>query len=91
MRHSMPNEVDLLVKHFIDTIGTDMATYTEKNLFWHTGQGRNLRNDTNVKEHRFWEYMERVAAGTSIPDGTAKAKSWKDEVEDVIRNHMFWK
>ena len=69
--------------------GDDLETYTEENVLWHTGQPRNMRSDTNLKEHRFWEYIERVANGTSVPAGRKKAKRWDDQVRETISDHMF--
>ena len=69
--------------------GDDLETYTEENVIWHTGQPRNMRSDTNLKEHRFWEYIERVANGTSVPAGRKKAKRWDDQVRETISDHMF--
>ena len=90
VRPSLVNEANELVRLFVDTIGDDLETYTEDNLFWHTGRPRGLRNDTNVREHRFWEFMQRVAAGTSVPPGRTRAKRWDKQVRETIAEHMFY-
>ena len=59
-------------------------------MLWHTGQPRKLRSDTNIREHRFWEYCQRVAAGTSVPLGRSKSKSWDIQVRKTISEHMFY-
>ena len=90
VRHTLYNEANELVRFFVDTIGDDLETYTEANELWHTGQPRNLREDTNVREHRFWEFTARVAAGTSVPPGLARACPWDAQVRDTIGAHMFY-
>ena len=89
VRHSLPNEVMVLVDLFRENMGDDLETYTESNNLWHTGRPRNLRDDTNVKEHRFWEYTQRVAAGTSVPAGRKGAKRWDEQVRETVQEHMF--
>ena len=86
----MANEVKVIVDHFVEVIGTDLQTYTDLNMLWYTGNGRNMPSDTNVREHRFWEYMQRVAAGTSVPFQAAKAARWDDMVRHQVFNNMFW-
>ena len=39
-RASIVTEIDKLVEFFVDQVGTDLVTYTEGNVFWHTGQAR---------------------------------------------------
>jgi hypothetical protein len=90
VRPSLVNEANELVRFFVDKIGDDLETYTEANVLWHTGQPRNLRNDTDVRHHRFWEFCERVAAGTSVPPGRKHAKRWDAQVRETIEEHMFY-
>ena len=88
VRHSMVNEVKLILEHFLDIMGDDIATYTEDNYFWHTGCPRNLRTDT-YRKHRFWEWCERVAAGTSA-GADAKAAPWDVRVRACVFENMFY-
>ena len=74
----------------IPLAGDGLETYTEHNVMWHTGRPRNMRSDTNVKESRFWEFLERVAAGTSVPPGRNGAKRWDEQVRETVVDHMFY-
>ena len=86
----MVNEVKVAVEYLKEKLGTDdLTAHTDKNFFWHTGQGRKLRNDTDPA-HKFWEYVDRVAEGTSVPKGCAAPRTWRDTAEHQIKNNMFY-
>ena len=82
-------QVQSVVKLFVKVIGTDLATYTEMNCLWHTGNARDLRNDTNIKQCQPWEYVQRVATACSVGQGCAKAEWWNEFLENMINEQVF--
>jgi len=86
----MPNEIKVAVAYLKEKLGTDdLSADSDLNYFWHTGQGRRLADDTHP-EHRFWDYVERVATGRSVPKGCATARSWRETAEHQIKENMFF-
>ena len=90
VRSSMVNEVQALVNLFVQNIGTDLATHTEKNTLWHTGIPREMRDDSQVKLCRPWEYVTRVATSRSVGEGCAKAEWWHDVARHLVQESMFY-
>ena len=89
VRKSMVNEVQALVKLFVEKMGTDLATLTEKNHLWHTGNPRKMRDDTNIKQCQPWEYVNQVAMARSIGEGCSQAEWWHVKVRHLVEECMF--
>ena len=89
VRMSMVNEVEVLVKLFVEKIGTDLATRTKMNNLWHTGNPRKMCKDYDSKEGQPWEYVKRVAASRSVGAGCKKAQWWHDVAQHLVQECMF--
>ena len=78
---SMPprSVVDPLVQFFESKLGTDL----EDSPFWHMRTGQ-------LRSHRPWEWIWRVASGDSAGHGTDTRECWTDWVYRHIRDHMFY-
>ena len=62
VRSSMVNEVQALVDLFVQKIGTDLVTYTEKNTLWHTGIPREMRDDSQARTRTLAVVFPRLVA-----------------------------
>ena len=85
----MVNEVNALVRLFVEKIGTDLATYTKMNNLWHTGNPRKMRNDSLFKECQPWEYVQRVATSRSVGEGCKKAEWWSAVFRRQVEECLF--
>ena len=81
--------IEVLVDHIHDRVGSDLATHTDLNMLHHTGQGRDLRDASSVKECRPWEWVWRVAEARSLGEECAKPEKWDDSVRRHVQEHMF--
>ena len=88
-RASIVYEVDKLVEFFVQQVGTDLVTYTDTNVFWHTGQARSMRG-SDVKESRPWEWVWLVAEGRSRGKDMGSPEAWWTFTQRHIREHMFY-
>ena len=77
------NEIDTLVDFFHSEIGEDLQTYTTDNVLWHTGQPCNMRDPSQYKYRQPWVYNDRVAEGTSAPEGM-KPEGWEARVRHIL-------
>jgi hypothetical protein len=90
VRASMVHEVDALVRLFEQKLGTDLRTFTTHNPFWYTGNPVDMRAGPNLKYGRPWEWIWRVAAGTSSGHmAGGRMEAWAHWVRRHIRDHMF--
>ena len=85
----MVNEVDLLVRLFVDKIGMDLATYTKMNNLWHTGCPREMRNDSSFKQCQPWEYVRRVATSRRVGEGCKKPEWWSAVFRRQVEECLF--
>ena len=99
IRPSMENEIDALVRLFVECAGTDMETYTTHNHLWHTGTPTDMRAGPNLKQGRPWEWIWSVAFGRSSclqrrrtgaqQETTSQLEMWAAWAVRHIREHMF--
>ena len=97
VRASMENEIDALVRLFLDKAGLDLETYTTHNNLWHTGTPVDMRAGPNLKLGRPWEWIWSVASGrsschrkqSSTSEDRVTHETWWSWVERHIRDHMF--
>ena len=90
-RANIVHEVQALVDFFIAQIGTsDLTQHTEDNVFWHTGQPRNMRADASMRECRPWEWIRMVAEGRSRGKDMGTPEGWWAYTLRHIRDHMFY-
>ena len=89
MHSTCLSEIEFYVNYFEEKMGTDIQTYTQMNELWHTGHPRQMRDQTSVADCRPWEWVERIAAGTSCPPMMAKAERWQEVVKRAVTDHCF--
>ena len=89
-RANIVNEVDALVTFFVREVGTDLVTYSDANVFWHTGQPRDMRGSSDVKSCRPWEWIWLVAEGRSRGKDMSQPENWWTYTLRHIRDHMFY-
>ena len=91
VRASMINEVQAIVRLFVEKIGPDMVTPTTKSLLWHTGNPHEMMaGSVSIKESLPWEYVQRVATARSVGEGCGKAKWWHDAFRKLVQESLFW-
>ena len=96
IRPSMENEIDALVRLFVDRAGTNLETYTTHNYLWHTGSPVNMRASSSLKKGRPWMWIWSVAAGLSAclqkgdRETSSRRETWAQWIERHIREHMFY-
>ena len=91
VRASMVNEVDALVRLFEEKLGTDLRTYTTHNPFWFTGNPVDMRAQANLKQGRPWEWIWRVADGSSSGHlAGGRVEAWAHWARRHMRDHMFY-
>ena len=96
IRPSMENEVDVLVRLFVQRVGTDLETYTTHNRLWHTGTPVDMRAGPSLKKGRPWEWIWSVASGRSTclqkgeRETSGHTEHWAHWVERHVREHMFY-
>ena len=90
-RLAMVNEIDVLVADFFSSYGSDLVTRTSFNLHWHTGLPHNMRQSTDVRRSRLWEWIWRVAMGVSLGERAGNREHWAVWLRRHIREHMFHK
>ena len=88
-RASIVHEVDKLVEMFVRDVGVDLITPTSANVFWHTGQPRDMRG-SDVKTCRPWEWIWLVADGRSRGRDMGQPEHWWTFTLRHIRDHMFY-
>ena len=88
-RASIVHEVDKLVDMFVRDVGVDLITPTSANVFWHTGQPRDMRGP-DVKTCRPWEWIWLVADGRSRGRDMGQPEHWWAYTQRHIRDHMFY-
>jgi hypothetical protein len=92
VRASMENEIDALVRLFVQKMGTDLETYTTHNELWHTGNPVDMRSAANLKRGRPGEWIWSVASGRSSclkRSEDRRTEVWVAWVERHVREHMF--
>lgn len=98
VRASMENEIDALVRLFVELVGVDLTTYTTHNNLWYTGTPVDLRASGNLKRGRPWEWIWSVAKGLSSclsredrqgNDTRARHEAWGVWLARHLEDHMF--
>ena len=91
-RVSMVNEVEVLVKFFVETLGTDLRTRVTTNAFWHTGVPKEWMRGTASQQVRPEEwYLKRVSSGASKGERAGTREVWVHWVRRQVKDHMFHK
>ena len=89
----MIREVAVLVDLFKSKLGSNLRSPSDFNPFWHTGNPTNMRSG-NLKDARPWEWLWRVADGTSPGhhqlEGPRKLEAWDVWFRRHIKDHMFY-
>ena len=90
-RVGMVNEVEVLVKFFLEKLGTDLRTPDTKNPFWHTGIPKEWVAGAATQHVRPEEWMWRVADGRSRGERAGTREGWLPWVTRMVKDHMFYK
>ena len=85
----MANEIEVLVALFVSLSGTDLATRTSNNPYWHTGRPVNNARTTDIRACKPWEWIWSCAMGRSAPMKTQTRETWIRWMRRHITNHMF--
>ena len=90
VRASMVHEVEALVAFFVEKVGTrDLTAHTSHNPFWHTGKPRKLRGGACMQKCRPWEWVRRVAMGTSRGHMAARPEAAAEYARRMVTEHFF--
>jgi hypothetical protein len=89
-RVSMVNDIHVLVDTFVRLIGTDLTIPSTTNHFWHTGTPHQSGPNSNLRDTRPWEWMWRVADGTSAGVRTTRRETWIHYFRRHVADHMFY-
>ena len=71
-------------------LGTDLVTVETRNSIYATGGAPETVNSTQTLVHRPWEFIWRVAEGTSVGVGRGgTGESWERIVDRFLSENLF--
>ena len=73
-----------------EQLGTDLTLDDPCNKLHVAGGAANMHASTNMQSHKPWEFLWKVANGTSSGEGRGTPEAWDKFVERVIRDELWF-
>eukprot|EP00326_Haptolina_ericina_P035953 CAMPEP_0181249290 /NCGR_PEP_ID=MMETSP1096-20121128/45668_1 /TAXON_ID=156174 ORGANISM="Chrysochromulina ericina, Strain CCMP281" /NCGR_SAMPLE_ID=MMETSP1096 /ASSEMBLY_ACC=CAM_ASM_000453 /LENGTH=349 /DNA_ID=CAMNT_0023346603 /DNA_START=43 /DNA_END=1092 /DNA_ORIENTATION=+ len=90
LRESTINAATVICKDLVQRLGTDLTIEDEANRIFHTGGAPKTVRSTDCLSHRPWEFIWRVAEGTSLGSGRGgRPESANVFIDRFLHEHLW--